>query len=342
MTESLVKRGVRYRRAHVEERDRLMAFLSAHWRADHMFATSGDWLDWQHLGADGERYHVLIAEPESGGDMFGFLGVMPIRKRAVWTGIWTVTASAPNLTGLGMFSALNAIYQPDYIGSIGVNALARRVLTMLRHRTGVCDTYYLANPGMTQVIGANLAKGACAPDGPVKLSVVSLEQTDRWSIAGGHTVAGQLDLRYGAAAAFAYRFIAVSADGAPEPALVLVVRTIEAQGSRLMRIVDALGNPEEAPAFGQALIDGFLKPEGLEYADLAVGGDDTSDFGRLGFHLRSGDAILPSYFDPFVQSNVDLGFSIYGEGRFIFRGDGDQDRPNRPNTPAPTTRRCPI
>jgi hypothetical protein len=39
--------------------------------------------------------------------------------------------------------------------------------------------------------------------------------------------------------------------------------------------------------------------------------------------------IIPNYFEPFVAENIDIYFfSNTNEKVYIFKGDGDQDRPN--------------
>lgn len=49
-----------------------------------------------------------------------------------------------------------------------------------------------------------------------------------------------------------------------------------------------------------------------------------------GFNLRSleDENIIPTYFEPFVQKNIDIWFQSSEKGLCIFKADGDQDRPN--------------
>ena len=46
--------------------------------------------------------------------------------------------------------------------------------------------------------------------------------------------------------------------------------------------------------------------------------------------LRDIDVIIiPNYYEPFEQKNIDINFSTnIHEGFRMFKGDGDQDRPN--------------
>ena len=44
--------------------------------------------------------------------------------------------------------------------------------------------------------------------------------------------------------------------------------------------------------------------------------------------LDETDNIIPNYFSPYEQINVDINYCTSDENIVLFRGDGDQDRPN--------------
>jgi len=58
------------------------------------------------------------------------------------------------------------------------------------------------------------------------------------------------------------------------------------------------------------------------------------EFIKSGF-VKAGDSqnlVIPDYFEPFVKSNIDIFFARKSENIendiILFKGDGDQDRPN--------------
>ena len=72
-----------------------------------------------------------------------------------------------------------------------------------------------------------------------------------------------------------------------------------------------------------------------EYVDFYQYGIDHAIFDTAGFtlNLLTDDLIIPNHFEPFVQKNKTLHFFTSEHGQFyIFKGDGDQDRPNSPST----------
>lgn len=330
--------SVRYGRPAVGERQKLIEFLAEHWREDHLFVRDPAWFDWQHLARDGRAYHAIAAFGE-GDRIEGLLGVMPLADDpvSVATGIWVARRDAADRSvGLELFAELERSYEPSYIGSLGVTANARRILAMLGHGAGVSRQFYLCNPGVPHVLGEGLVVSALDPDPTSSLRELgSLD--DLPPLTSGHMPAKATSWyrwRYQEAAPYVYRYFLVEAGGSAK--LLLVARRVEAEGGACLRIVDALGDlpgaSRFAPRFGPLLAE-----EGLEYVDVVVGGPDLSAFVEAGFIEREDPTILPNHFDPFVKRNVELGWTIKSAGSpsYVFRGDGDQDRPNRAGPPAP-------
>ena len=75
-------------------------------------------------------------------------------------------------------------------------------------------------------------------------------------------------------------------------------------------------------------MQGLLK--GYEYIDFYLYGIEDDILRDAGFVLQDDDVnIIPNYFEPFVQKNISLDFYADSlEEIILFKGDGDQDRPN--------------
>jgi hypothetical protein len=330
------------RRPRVSERSLVIDFLAAHWRADHLFVRDPTWFDWQHLAADGSHYHALCGFTDE-GRIAGFLGVMPLdgHGASVSTGIWIVAKDAPDrMLGLKLFGALEAHYGAVYIGSLGVNPAAASVLRMLGHKSGIAETFVLPSRHCArEVLSSGLA--ALAPEDPDP--AIAIAEIGGMEEAGMLQTAhhpqkplGWFNWRYGTGAPWPYRFFLVTRG---TTRLVIVARSLMAEGSSCLRIVDCLGDIASAgrfaPAFGP-----LLAAEGHEYLELTVGGEELSVFDAAGFLRLPEGAVAPAYFDPFVKKNAALGWTIKTaretkDPAYIFRGDGDQDRPNRAGPAAP-------
>ena len=67
-----------------------------------------------------------------------------------------------------------------------------------------------------------------------------------------------------------------------------------------------------------------------EYVDLLCSGIDQKLFENSGFklHIKDDNLIVPTYFEPFVDKNIDIYFEKSHKDLIIFKGDSDGDRPS--------------
>ncbi|MEE3466920.1 MAG: hypothetical protein VZQ83_00615 [Eubacterium sp.] len=114
---------------------------------------------------------------------------------------------------------------------------------------------------------------------------------------------------------------------------VMVGRIQELGEYRVLRLVDWIGDDDDIAGIGAGL-DTFMREESLEYCDLYCYGLPADCMKAAGFEERSEDDvnIIPNYFEPYEQRNVELFFSLGDKNKdliHVFKGDSDQDRPNR-------------
>ena len=115
---------------------------------------------------------------------------------------------------------------------------------------------------------------------------------------------------------------------------LIALRVIAHNTSRVLQIVDYFGNA----AGLDGLIDGFqdlLQEYNAEYIDFYNIGLPSDMLAKSGFIMRehSRSVIIPNYFEPFVRENINVLFA-YKKSKSdfpvrLFKGDGDQDRPNQ-------------
>jgi len=111
---------------------------------------------------------------------------------------------------------------------------------------------------------------------------------------------------------------------------LLVIREIEWEGSKMLRVVDFVGDRSLIKDSGK-VIDGIIKTCNAEFADWYAFGVPDEDMQKAGFSIRYHDDknIIPLYYSPLLKSNVDITvFTNNPDNYMLFRADGDQDRPN--------------
>ena len=114
---------------------------------------------------------------------------------------------------------------------------------------------------------------------------------------------------------------------------VMVIRRVEHEGHECLRIVDYMGDIKALSGVSSALRG--LMTDKSEYIDLYNYGYPPEDICAAGFTERTkeDENIIPNYFEPFVQKNVECWFNSDAKDNFVIcKADADQDRPNRRGT----------
>jgi hypothetical protein len=114
---------------------------------------------------------------------------------------------------------------------------------------------------------------------------------------------------------------------------LLVTRSVLANGSKALRIVDFIGDQKGLQFITKNLYEKIIA-DNYEYADFMCFGFDYEKLLSAGFqqvNLDSSDLIIPNYFSPYVAENIKINFYIDTdkvEKVRMCKADGDQDRPN--------------
>lgn len=329
----------------LDQADELMAFIRDHWSERHVLARSRAVLDWQHRDGAAGRYNVLVARKN--GLIVGMLGFIPSSRydlalaqddETVWLTTWRVVEGAGNGLGLILMRELTDRLASRWIGTAGLNPKTRAVYDALGYRTGRMTRHYR----LSKRAGERLARvplnwptprpallgGTLTPleaDELDALAIGPLSQVPRKTPT-------QFRARYLDHPFYAYRLYRATTGTATA---VIVVRTCEHDGARALRIVDLLGDPAALAGCGVAF-DALLEVAGAEYVDFYCS-QRIAPLIDTGFDVLNVDdaLVLPSYFEPFEQTNVDILYSVDGPGNglVICKGDCDQDRPSMLDQP---------
>lgn len=111
---------------------------------------------------------------------------------------------------------------------------------------------------------------------------------------------------------------------------ILVAREVTYNNSKVLRIVDFIGLDKDLEGISYEL-QNLIDCCNYEYIDFYCYGIKHEIMTKAGFILRddSDKNIIPNYFEPFVQNNIDINFFSNDKENFhMYKADGDQDRPN--------------
>lgn len=329
--------------AAVEDRAAIMSFIDDWWARGHVLATSTRLFDWQYGARAAAGYNVVIAR--QGAEILGILGFINTadiddaqgRDGTVWLALWKVREGAPAGLGLRLLRHLERSVPHAALGVLGIGD--PRHLAMYRalgFHTGECTQHVLTSRTRPLTL-VQLPAGIRRPTGkPGVAALRPLDPADVDAALEGLAsdalplkTAAYLRRRYLDHPVYSYAMHVVVVDGAP-PSAVVVSRVATAGGARVVRIVDCAGDVTVLSEAGAAVGD-LVEEAGAEHADLWVAGVDGSIPEAAGFAAvdPDGPLVVPGYLEPLVRSNIRLRYAFRSPRPFrLFRGDGDQDRPN--------------
>jgi len=337
------------RRCRASELQQVMAFIRDHWAQNHVLAHSKSLMDFQHGDpVDGDHSNWLIALNE--GQLAGVLGYIPTRiydealrdHSILWLALWKLDETISNAgLGIKMLRAMEKIERSEAIGVLGINATHPPMYRALGYMTGELSQFVLFGDVGAQTVASVPETFSYDGEASGKASLVRLGSDDLEASFGNASLgdrAAQLPQksasyfrqRYLDHPVYDYRIFQINIDDVSRG--IIVTRMASYNGTHVLRIVDAYCDPLAFQELNTAL-RGLVKECGAEYVDIWQHGIPDQNLETCGFHKVDllGDLIVPNFFEPFVLKNgrIEFAMKIRGDESFVlFRGDGDQDRPN--------------
>ncbi len=349
----LERRHAPYEFKFCEEKDweKLRAFIRNFWGANHIYVTSPDLLHWQQYNKVEGRYNFVFAEHRETGEVFACVGFIftshfdpTIAIRDMWLGLWRARPDAPPGLGGELGRFLVHSVRPRSVGCLGLSKHTVAMIPRLGFELGAMDHRFLLNPDIIdfKLVGApEEGKAALDPSTQGLTSLRELSADEVRSVVIDGFIPEEITPvktndyiynRFAIHPLLKYRIFEVRQKG--KVAGILVTRTVSALGANAMQIVDYMGHDHGWIGLGHALIR-LIRESDAEFIDLyshGIGKDELAASGMIP-HRAEDPVIIPVYFDPFEKSSKDMDCGVMvleGINYRIFKGDSDQDRPNRP------------
>lgn len=344
-----------YRVNHFSKPDRLIDFLREYWRADHVFVRCPELFDWQHRDPISGTYNFATAHDLEDKDrLVAILGYIPfsqfdsqLKNDEYAVAIWKVVEDIKGGgVGLELFRALLRLRVPYLAYALGVNPRVMPIYERKLHfSSGRMSHFVIFNPQMRpesrriSLTPPGFSPSPLRQNGKSKLREVNFEEAELNRIGSYSRLLAERQPRkslqyylnrYGRHPFYRYRAFIISSSG--EDVGLVIMRQLEREGQKILRIVDYLGEEPTfcniAPCFQQLIID-----ENCEYLDVYLFGFDCAHLEEAGFVNREKieGLVVPNYFEPFIKENIeiDLTYKVAAPNKLVFfRGDSDQDRPS--------------
>lgn len=319
-----------------EENDikRIMNFIDTYWKKGHILGTNEPFFRYEHLLDEGVTY--AIAENDA-GDIEAILGYIPYgnKNRDIMTVMWKANHTADPSLGLNLFKFLKDEADVRIMASPGSNPKLKGLYSYLGYQFGKMVQWYR----LRELDDYSVAKIAdkTIPGGDKSGEFVRL---DTWESVmenfdfDGYTKeskpykeAWYIKKRY-----FDHPIYDYDVYGLMTPSgkvgLMMIFRIIKVNGINVVRLIDCIGNFALIKS-STGLLDKILTDYDAEYVDCYETGLPESYMKESGWMKTEGSGnIIPNYFAPFTQENIDIYYFSSDPETVLFKGDGDQDRPN--------------
>lgn len=342
--------------AGLQDTPALIDFIRDHWSEKHIFVRDSTVFSWQYVQKDG-RLNMVLAEQENedgAKTILGVLGFIPLGRfdpalgdDGILLALWKVRDDiAPPGLGLRLLKLIQAQLKPKVIGAIGISDMVKPIYRALGYTLDQLGHWALFNPEFKGkcAVAANVPDAAFALSGetPTSLALKCIDRSQCENVVRAvDRIAGlqrprkswaYVVSRYIEHPWYDYALRAVEHNG--EPVALVVWRQVECNGSRILRVVDIIGDTDWLSDSTQ-LLRAELVRANAEYIDIM-------QVGTPGEVLSKGcfigpeqyvELILPNYFSPFEARNIDIhlayrAFQSDSGPLRLYRADSDQDRPN--------------
>ena len=327
------------------EASNVQKFINEHWKKGHILVRNNILFEWLYKNKSG--YNFLIAKKNK--SIIGVLGFIKnshfdefgINKDIIWLALWKVNdkVSPPGL-GLILLKKLENMHPNIDIAVLGINKDHPKIYKAINYFTGIMKHYYLTNPDIKKfniLINSHGIKLPIPKKSDIKLIARQISADDLQSI-GSDLIIKENSFyksteffinKYLTNPFYNYKVFEIKKDNILQALLVL--RIINIKNCNVIRVIDFDGDESIISNIGLFFLN-LMRTEKAEYVDFVQYGIDKKYFLNSGFKLLdlNINVIVPNYFEPLIQKNIPLLFSYKTNNNNIriFKGDGDQDRPN--------------
>tara|TARA_B100000795_G_C22793975_1_gene438406 strand:+ start:1295 stop:2329 length:1035 start_codon:yes stop_codon:yes gene_type:complete len=329
--------------AKAKDIDEIMKFIKNEWKKNHILAVNKDFFLYEYGNQDLIDFVISKNNDNEINGIQGFLKSSNDKNASVWTTMWSTSKSSSSpMLGVSM---LNYLRMQGYrsVMSTGINEHTEEIYKYLGFSVGTLDQYFIPNKNLAKHKIAILPKSILTKSLEINknekliFKKINLNDIDKkfdfnkYSFKLPFKNFNYFKKRFFDHPIYSYDIYGVFDKS--KLLSILVIRINEYKNSTCMRVIDFYGEESTLSNFTWHLLQ-IMHSAGHEYIDLFTKGLDKKIIAKAGFikvNNKKSDMVIPNYFEPFVQCNITIRYftdAIELKNLRIYKGDGDQDRPN--------------
>lgn len=334
------------RLANFSDIDDIMKFIDLYWAKGHIMSLDRDLFIYEY--ADGDNINIIIAIDKVTNLIEGIFGFIKCSntddpsKKDIWGSMWKVNDTHDNIPLLGIELAKRVFEITGCRTQIGNGANPKTTIPLRRiffgEKVVKMKQYYLLNNNMSNykiaVINQKRENIILKNNNVILNKFESIKDiTDNFKIENDNVIPYKdtwyVNKRYFNHPYYQYDVYGLENIDKKETEAILIARELEIEGSKVLRIVDYIGNQRIFAGLYDSL-NKLILQNNYEYIDFFTFGFDEESILNAGFVERIDNDvnIIPNFFEPFLQKNIDIWAHYKYDNTMFFKADGDQDRPN--------------
>lgn len=314
--------------------DLIMKFIDVFWKKGHILGNNREFFEYEHCSKDKVNFVISIDDK---GEINGILGFIPYGDhfRDVMTVMWKVNQNAHASLGLELFKHLRDNGDVRIMASPGSNPKLSGLYRYLGYDFGKMIQWYRLRP--QDIYNIANVENREIPECEIEYEYVLL---DTWDLVkkmfdfDAYTPSAKpykedwyIKKRYYCHPVYKYNTYGIL-DNEKKAKLLVIFRVLDTNMGKVIRLVDCIGDFSYIRGISR-LTDHILMSNKAEYADCYEVGLPDEYMREAGYLKVEGSGnVIPNYFSPFVQENIDIFYFSNDPTIVLFKGDGDQDRPS--------------
>lgn len=329
------------RKANKVDIPAIMQFIERHWNSDHIMARDRSFFEYEFLEENGDVNFILAIDREKQTieSLYGFLKASHDKSHLYIWGSFMKTLDG-NVPLLGAELNRRLCDMAGAIEAIDVGDNPKTSLPLVkklfRMKTAKMNHFYMLSDIQDFKIAkiSDRKKSVITENSDAEIvKFNNIDEIEKVYDFKSHVEdkpykdAWYIDHRFLQHPIYHYDVYGVM-DGTECKAL-FVTRMQLYESRSALRIVDYIGDQTYYSSIG-SFINARINDGKCEYADFYCLGFENGQIEKAGFVLRTENDpnIIPNYFYPYEQSNVEIYCAAKSEDVVITKADGDQDRPN--------------
>ena len=305
-------------------------FIKANHKKDHILVTNNKVFNYYYKSK--KKLNFILAKEKK--EIKSIIGYIPYKNynsrfKILWIALWIGSKKKP-LSGLSSLSVLLKKFSDYSIFCLGLTEKAKKIFDLYNFTTGKLNHYYLLNPYKKKFKFIKKPQRIRSFYQHKNFLDVRLINKKNFYYLDAFKSKSEKNSEYFKSKYlfnpfYKYQIYLIKTNYLK---CLIVLRIVK---NKIIRVIDFSGD-EKIIQYLYPLFQKIFKENGYEYIDFLNFGLNYKYLKKANFCLIKKPTIIPNFFEPLVFANHDINFAFKKKSKdkkiLIFKGDGDQERPN--------------